>query len=101
MAVMILGILSGMYLSPPGGGANGGPNYHIDKTKRVACEANRGVMGIRIAEFQMSNNRFPTVAELEKGESSIPRCPDGGKYYILDSKIYCTIHTEIAVPTPE
>jgi len=100
MAVMIIGILSGMYMSPPGGTVNSGPLYYIDKTKRVACEANRQMAAVPALDFQLSHGRFPTIDELQKAGVSVPRCPDGGKYYVLDGKIYCTKHTEVTVPTP-
>jgi len=100
MALMIIGILSGMYLAPPGTGTDGGPNYYVNRTQKTACAANRSVLTTKVVAYQIANGRFPTIRELKEKEG-VPSCPDGGSYYTLDGQVYCTVHTPVDIPPPE
>ncbi len=100
MSLAIVGILSGMYLAPGPGGAASGPIMYIVRSQRVACEANRAAMRPHLIDFQIQNNRPPTMEDLRRLGVSLPTCPEGGRFYIVDGEFLCTLHTEVIPPEP-
>ncbi len=101
MVLAIIGILSGMYVAPGGGGAKaGGPVLYVSRAKETACVANRAIAAIHAADFQINYGHFPSIEEMQKVGTSVPGCPEGGKFYVLDGKVYCTVHTDIEIPSP-
>ncbi len=101
MVLAIIGILSSMYVAPGGGGVKAGPSgYSISRAKEAACSSNRAIAAVYAADYQINYGHFPSVDEMQKAGMSVPGCPEGGKFYVLDGKVYCTVHTDIEVPSP-
>ena len=101
MVLAIIGILSGMYVAPGGGNAKtGGPVLYVSKAEAAACAANRAMAAIHAADYQINYGHFPSIEEMQKIGVSVPGCPGGGKFYVLDGTVYCTVHTDIVIPSP-
>lgn len=100
MVLAIIGILSGMYMGPTGSGVGSAPAsvMYIQRTQHVVCTTNRSLLVTRVMEFQINNGRLPTMTDLEAARVSIPRCPEGGRYYVLDGQVYCTLHSTLSLP---
>ncbi len=100
LVLAILGTLTGMYLGPGPGGTPGGPIIYLERTQKAACMANRAAFRPKLVEFQIEYGHDPTPEDLKRMGASIPRCPEGGQYYILDGTLYCTLHNNVEPPAP-
>ncbi len=101
MVLAIIGILSSMYVMPGRGNAKAGRAVDpVARAEKAACDANRAIAAIHAANYQINHGHFPSIDELKKTGASVPGCPEGGKFYVLDGEVYCTVHTDIEVPSP-
>ncbi len=101
MVLAIIGILSSMYVAPGGGSVKaGGPVASVSKAEAAACLANRSIAAVHAADYQINYGHFPSIEEMKKVGTSVPGCPAGGKFYVLDGTVYCTVHTDIEIPSP-
>lgn len=58
-----------------------------------ACQANRRTIERAIVVWAINHpDERPTLAGLASDGLTIPSCPDGGRYELLDRRAQCTVH---------
>ena len=103
MALAIVAILTGMYMSLQMGQQGGTLKQgisSIEKSKIVACNANKNVIIGHINAWRITHpNERVTLEKMRNTGVSIPTCPAGGTYSIdKQGYIICSIHD---APPPE
>ena len=103
IALLIIMILTGKYMS--GDRERGVPpaQTNIDKSKSAACSANRMQMQTQIQMWSINHlGETPTVEKLRQANINVPRCPAGGEYYITPKgDILCSVHDKDIYPHQE
>ena len=100
MALVIIAILTIFYMQkqPTGDGAGnispGAVRRDLDRTKAVACQANRVTAQTQMMGWTMANPGRPaTVEALRAGGVTLPACPDGGELSVgAGGQIFCSLH---------
>jgi competence protein ComGC len=69
---------------------------NIDRSKRVACMANRTTLETMIQSWQVTHlGEKPTIEKLKAANYSVPTCPSGGTYTIDEhGGVHCSVHPD-------
>ncbi|MFH0793588.1 MAG: prepilin-type N-terminal cleavage/methylation domain-containing protein [bacterium] len=108
LVLVIIAILSGWYFTKDKDTQLSYYQTRMDQASDTACLANRQAVLTKITAWQINHGNEPFSLEaVEKTEGFLPKCPQGGKYFVdKDGKILCTLHDlgqtpEPVVPGPE
>lgn len=98
LVLIVIAILAGSYFSQNRSANSEQGIYQIsmNRSKDVACKANRAALMNTIQMFKMSHPTEAVTSEnMQKAGYSIPTCPNGGAYgFTKDGKLLCSKHPE-------
>jgi hypothetical protein len=65
----------------------------IDRSRDFACRMNRQTIERELTLWRANHEgETPTLEALAAAKSSLPRCPEGGRYSLEGSHVQCSIH---------